>query len=101
MNISQAMGVLFLSKDQVTRLVRTGEIAGAKAGRMWVLDPESVREWKQKRPTRPERRGAAWRKGMLLTRRQWRCAECGTIGQRDTNSECYKCGAMQPKKGKK
>lgn len=102
MTIAEAARLLMLSRNHVLTLVTTGEILGSKVQRgrraVYWLDDESVMEWKRKRPSRPEKRGAAWRKGMLLTRRQWRCSECGTICQKDLHKQCRNCGKLR--KGK-
>lgn len=102
MKVSEAARFLMLSQDYVRNLVNAGEIVAEKIqqGRrmVYLLDDESVREWKRMRPNRPEKRGAAWRKGMLLTRRQWRCPECGTICQKDLHKKCRNCGVER--KGK-
>lgn len=98
MSVDEAAVLLLLSVQQVGHLARLGQIAGRKVGRVWDLDEQSVRQWKQQRPQMAERRGAAWRKGMILTRRQWRCRNCGTIGQRDRNYTCFRCGEAQHKK---
>lgn len=102
MTIVEAARYLMLCRARVRKLVIMGEILGSKVqqGRrtVYCLDAESVMEWKRKRPSRPENRGAAWRKGMLLTRRQWRCSECGTICQKDLHKQCRNCGKLR--KGK-
>jgi excisionase family DNA binding protein len=92
MTINEAAKFLLLSADHVCSLVDRGEIAGEKKGRCWDLDEDSVRKWKQQRPSRPEARGQAWRKGMILTRRQWKCHDCQCVNQKDLHRNCRDCG---------
>lgn len=101
MTVREASLLLLLSVYHVRKLVITGEIVGRKDGRCWVLDDWSVQDWKAKRTMRPQKRGAAWRKGMILSRRQWRCPGCGSINQRDLNAACFRCATKRPEKPEK
>lgn len=92
MTVREASLLLLLTMYHVRKLVITGEIVGKKDGRCWVLDDWSVQEWKAKRMMRPQKRGQAWRKGMILSRRQWRCPKCTSINQRDLHATCFRCG---------
>jgi hypothetical protein len=93
MNVREAALFLMLCENQVQHLAATGELPATKNDKgQWQFRKQDVAQWKHDRAKRPSKAGMKWRNGMVLTGRQWRCASCGVVNQRDLNKHCKGCG---------